>query len=147
MNFGKRTLWSDESKFNLFETDGKIMVWRAPKEEFQPACTVPTTKHRDGNAKVWRCFARNRRGDLAFIDDNMTGYMYKDILEKNLFQSAVKLNLGKNIASSFIVTQTILLILSRIGSTNKELNWPPFSPDMKPIEHLWDEVKRRMEKH
>ena len=24
--------------------------------------------------------------------------------------------------------------------------WPPFSPDLNPIEHMWDEVERRMEK-
>ena len=27
------------------------------------------------------------------------------------------------------------------------MNWPPFSPDMNPIEHLWDEVERPMKKH
>ena len=97
MDFWKRVLWSDESKFNLFGTDGKVMVWRAPKEEFQPACTVPTVKHGGGNVKVWGCFAWNGVGNLAFIDGNMTGYMYNGILENNLFQSAVKLNLGKNI--------------------------------------------------
>ena len=45
IDFWKRVLRSDESKFNLFGTDGKVMVWRAPKEEFQPACTMPTVKH------------------------------------------------------------------------------------------------------
>ena len=34
MDFWKRVLWSDESKFNLFGTDGKVMVWREPREEF-----------------------------------------------------------------------------------------------------------------
>ena len=27
------------------------------------------------------------------------------------------------------------------------LNWPPFPSDMNPIEHLWDELGRRMKKH
>ena len=27
------------------------------------------------------------------------------------------------------------------------MNWPPFSPDMNQIEHLWDEVERPMKKH
>ncbi|CAF1237504.1 unnamed protein product [Rotaria sordida] len=76
--FWKTVLWPDESKFNLFGSDGKVMVWRSPKEEFNPACTVPTVKHEGG-------------------------------IER--------------------------------------LIWPPFSPDMNPIEYLWDELERRMKKH
>ena len=101
MDFWKRVLWSDESKFNLLGTDGKVMVQRAPKEEFQPACTVPTVTHGGGNVQVWGCFAWNEVGNLAFIDSNMTGYMYKVVLENNLFQIALKLDLGKNIVFQY----------------------------------------------
>ena len=76
MDFWKRVLWSDESTFNLFRTDGKVMVWCAPKEEFQPACTVPTVKHGGGNVKVWGCFTWNGVESLAFIDGNMTEYTF-----------------------------------------------------------------------
>ena len=76
MDFWTRVLWSDESKFNWFGTDGRVMVWRAPKEEFQPACTVSTVKHGGGNVKVWRCFTWNGVESLAFIDGNMTGYTF-----------------------------------------------------------------------
>ena len=27
------------------------------------------------------------------------------------------------------------------------LKWPAFSPDFNPIEHIWDELERRMKKH
>ena len=67
MDFWKRVLWFDESKFNLFGADGKVMAWRESREEFQPACTMPTVKHGRGNVKVWGCFAWNRVGNLAFI--------------------------------------------------------------------------------
>ena len=28
----------------------------------------------------------------------------------------------------------------------ERLKWPPSSPNVNPIEHLWDEVERRMKK-
>ena len=70
------------------------MVWQMPKEEFDPKCTVPTVKHAAGNVKCWSCFSAAGVGTLVFIDGNMIGNMYRDILEKNLFESVKKLNLG-----------------------------------------------------
>ncbi len=95
MDFWKHVIWSDESKFNMFGSDGKVIVWRVPREEFQRECTVPTVKHGGGNVKVWGCFAWNGMGNLVFIDGNLTGEMYKDILQNNLFQSAKKLQLNR----------------------------------------------------
>ena len=51
LDFWNSVLWSDESKFNLFGSDGKVMVWRTPKEEYNSTCTVPTVKHDGGNVK------------------------------------------------------------------------------------------------
>ena len=150
MDFWKLVLWSDESKFNLFGTDRKVIVWRAPEEEFQPACTVPTVKHGGSSVKVWGCFAWNGVENLAFIDGNMTRYMYKDILENSLFQSALKLNLGKNIVFQHDndPKHTGHIVKNCLNKQGIErLNWSPFSPDMNPIQQLWDEFERRMKKH
>ena len=96
MSFWKHVLCSDESKYNLFGSDGKVIVWRRPKEEFHPKCTVPTVKHGSGSVNIWGCFAWNDVGNLLFIEGNMTGEMYKDILAENLFQSSKKLRLGSS---------------------------------------------------
>ena len=42
LGYWDNVLWTDESKFNLFESDGKVTVWRTPKGELDPKCTVPT---------------------------------------------------------------------------------------------------------
>ena len=56
MAFWKHVLWSDESKYNLFGSDGQVMVWRTPKEEYDKKCIVPTVKHGGGSVKVWGLF-------------------------------------------------------------------------------------------
>ncbi|CAF2133106.1 unnamed protein product [Rotaria magnacalcarata] len=150
MTFWKQVLWSDESKYNLFGSDGKVMVWRTSKEEFNPKCTVPTVKHGGGNVKVWGCFAWNGVGNLFFIDDNMTGEMYKDILAENLFQSSKKLKLGPDMVFQHDndPKHTSRIVKNWLDKHRvKRLIWPPFSPDMNPIKHLWDELERRMKEH
>ncbi|CAF2093173.1 unnamed protein product [Rotaria magnacalcarata] len=149
MIFWKQVLWSDESKYNLFGSAGKIMVWRTSTEEFNPKCTVPTGKHGGGNVKVWRCFAWNGVGNLIFVDGNMTGEMYKEILVENLFQSSKKLQLGKEMVFQHDndPKHTSRVVKNSLDKQYvKRLIWPPFSPDMNPMEHLWDELERRMKK-
>ncbi|CAF4491485.1 unnamed protein product, partial [Rotaria magnacalcarata] len=71
LGFWNNVLWSDESKFNLFGSDGKVMVWRTLKEEYNSTCIVPTVKHGGGNVKCWGCFSASGVGNLVFIDGNM----------------------------------------------------------------------------
>ena len=51
LGFWNKVLWSDESKFNLFGSDGKVVAWRSPKEGSRPECTISTAKHGGGNVK------------------------------------------------------------------------------------------------
>jgi len=39
------------------------------------------------NVKIWGCFGNNNIGKIQFIDGVMTGQIYKEILEENLFES------------------------------------------------------------
>ena len=94
LGFWNKVLWSDESKFNIFGSDGKVLVWRSPKEEFGPECTIPTVKHGGGNIKCWGCFSSSGVGILIFIDGNMTGESYREILENNLLKSVEKLGMS-----------------------------------------------------
>ena len=87
--FWDNALWSDESKFNLFGSNGKVIVWRMPKEEFDPKYTVPTVKHAavGGNVKSWSCFSTIGVGTLVFIDGNMTGNVSIVIFLKRIYSN------------------------------------------------------------
>lgn len=48
-----KVLWSDESKFNLFGSDGINYVRRPPKQRYSPRYQLPTVKHGGGSIMVW----------------------------------------------------------------------------------------------
>ncbi len=70
MNYWNHVLWSEESKVNLFESDGVQHVWRRPGEEYQEKCVLPTVKHGGGSME-----------SCGFIEGNMDSNMYCDILK------------------------------------------------------------------
>lgn len=100
-DFWKKVIISDESKFNIFGSDGQCYVWRKPNSELLPQNTIPTVKHGGGFVLVWGCMSANGVGNLVFIDGIMDKMKYLDILKKIFKQSVQKLNLG----SSFIFQQ------------------------------------------
>ena len=46
----KKIVWSDKSRFTIFQNDGKIRVWHLQKEKYDINCFVPTIKHGGGGS-------------------------------------------------------------------------------------------------
>ena len=141
-------LWLDESKFNPFGSDGKVMVWRSPKEEFEFECTIPTVRHGGGNVKCWGCFSSSGVGSFIFIDGNMTAESYREILENDLLKSVEKLGISHDwiFRHDNDPKHRAVIVANWLNRNGvKRLHWPSFSPDLNPIEHhLWDEVERQL---
>ncbi len=91
MNYWNHVLWSDETKINLFGSDGVQHVWRRPAEEYQENCVLPTVNHGGGSIMVWGYMSAAGTGELRFIDGNMDSNMYCDILNQNMMPSLQKL--------------------------------------------------------
>ena len=70
------------------------MVWRTRQEAFDPRCTVPIVKYGGRNVKCWGCISSSGVAHLVFINGNMTGEIYHDILQRNLFESVKKTEIG-----------------------------------------------------
>ncbi len=53
MDYWNHVLWSEETKINLFGSDGVKRVWRQQGKEYKEKCVFPTVKHGGGSVMVW----------------------------------------------------------------------------------------------
>lgn len=90
-SFWKNVLFTDESKYNIFGSDGRVNVWRKPNQEMDPKNLRPTVKHGGGHVMVWGACSAAGVGKLHFVEGNMDKIQYLNILKSNLKQSAEKL--------------------------------------------------------
>ncbi len=67
-DYWNHVLWSDETKINLFGSDGVKRVWQQPGEEYKDKCVLPTVKHGGGSVMVWGCMNAAGTGELQFIE-------------------------------------------------------------------------------
>ncbi len=84
-------LWSDETKINVFGTDGFKTVWRRKGEEYKEKCMVPTVKHGGGSVLMWGCMSAAGVGELHVIDGIMNSQMYCSILKEKMLPSLMPL--------------------------------------------------------
>ncbi|GFT75417.1 transposable element Tcb1 transposase [Trichonephila clavipes] len=80
-NSGNKSSGLDESTFTLFQTTGRVYVWRTPKEAFTPECIMPTVKHGGGSLMVWGAISWRGLGSLVTLHGKVKAAHYVNILE------------------------------------------------------------------
>jgi hypothetical protein len=57
-------IWPGELPFALFTTLGRVLIWKTPKEAYNPKCLVPAVNHGEGSVKAWAAILQYSVGPL-----------------------------------------------------------------------------------
>lgn len=140
----ERVLFSDEKRFRRVGNDGRIRVWRRSGERFNPRNLTATLQCGGGSVHVWGAIWHGGRSNLFFLEATVNRWSYIRLLQ-DFFRSG---NLPENYLfqddNAPAHRAAEVRHFHQASGIRCLRSWPAKSPDMNPIEHLWDYMARRI---
>ncbi len=139
------SLFTDESRFSLYRADGRQHVWRLVGEWFADVNVVGRVTHVGSGVIVWAGICYGQRTQMHFIDGILNAQRYCDEILSSIvvpfihdhhlmWQHDNARPHVARICTGFLEAENIPV-----------LAWPAYSPDMSPIEYVWDALDRHIQ--
>ncbi|ENN74027.1 hypothetical protein D910_11847 [Dendroctonus ponderosae] len=138
--------WKNETRVSLNSPYGRERVWRRQREMFA-ACNISPKMPFFGESVMFWGGKFNGRTDLVHIRKRSMNSLGKHFRRTSDVIGSIYRNTFLFMRDN-VRPQVAREIFNYVRSVNiPTMDWPPRSPDMNPMQHLWDALKRSVRQH
>jgi transposase len=145
----KQVIFSDKTAIVARPSDAHKLRWVKQTKDLNPKLVVPTVQGGGASILTWGCISRYGFHDFVLLDGKVTGKDYIKVLQQYLLpviqeyfpdrpyifrQDNAAVHAAREVQEFFQ------------DENLQVLDWPPHSPDLNIIEHVWHYLKEAMRK-
>ncbi|GFW20165.1 transposable element Tc1 transposase [Trichonephila clavipes] len=139
----KQVAWCDESRFRLLNADRRLRIWVMAHEAINPACEVGTVQRHGGSIIVWEGGLWPCLGSLVHVPISLNAIKFVELLGEHLHPFMLFCfphgnGVFQQDNCTFHKSRLATGWLDEHSSDFSVINWSTKSPDLNPIEHLWN---------